>query len=32
MGKLIFNVFQYEMELEYITFRRLLLVPVAKDL
>jgi len=32
MGRLIFSAFQCEMELEYIAFRRLLLVPVAKAL
>jgi len=32
VGRLIFRAFQYEMELDYITVRRLLLVPVAKDL
>jgi len=31
MGRLIFGAFQCEMELGYITFSRLLLVPVAKD-
>jgi len=30
--RLIFRVFQCEMELEYITVSRLLLVPVAKGL
>jgi len=29
---LIFRAFQREMELEHITFSRLLLVPVAQDL
>jgi len=29
MGRLIFRAFQCEMELDYITFSRLLLVPVA---
>jgi len=28
MGRLIFRAFQYEMELDYITVRRLLLVPI----
>jgi len=32
MGKLIFRAFQCEMELDYITLSRLLLVPVAKGL
>jgi len=32
MVRLIFRAFQCEMELGYITFGRLLLVPVAKDL
>jgi len=32
MGRLIFNAFQCEMELDYITVSRLLLVPVAKGL
>jgi len=32
MGRLIFRAFQCEMELDYITVRRLLLVPVEKDL
>jgi len=32
MGRLIFSVFQCEMELSYITFSRLFLAPVAKDL
>jgi len=32
MGRLIFRAFQCEMELGYITFSRLLLVPVAQDL
>jgi len=32
MRRLIFNAFQCEMELDDITFGRLLLVPVAKDL
>ena len=32
MGKLIFHVFQCEMELGYTTVNRLLLVPVAKGL
>jgi len=32
MGRLIFNAFHCEMELDYITFGRLLLVPVAKGL
>jgi len=30
MGRLIFRAFQCEMELEYITVSRLLLVPEAK--
>ena len=30
MGRLIFRAFQCEMELDYITVSRLLLVPVAK--
>jgi len=30
MGRLIFSAFQCERELDYITFGRLLLVPVAK--
>jgi len=32
VGRLIFRAFQYEMQLDYITVSRLLLVPVAKDL
>jgi len=32
MGRLIFRVFQCEMELDYITVSRLLLVAVAKGL
>jgi len=32
MARLILTAFQCEMELAYITFSRLLLVPVAKDL
>jgi len=32
MERLIFSAFQCEMEQDYITFGRLLLVPVAKDL
>jgi len=32
MGRLIFRTFQCEMELDYITVSRLLLVPVAKGL
>jgi len=32
MGRLNFSAFQCEMQLGYITFSRLLLVPVAKDL
>jgi len=28
--RLIFRAFQYEMELDYVTVRRLLFVPVAK--
>jgi len=32
MGRLIFHAFQGEMELDYITVSRLLLVPVAKGL
>jgi len=31
MGRLIFRAFQCEMELEYITVSRLLLVPAAKN-
>jgi len=32
MGRLIYRVFQCETELDYDTFGRLLLVPVAKGL
>jgi len=32
MGRLIFRVFQYEMELDYITVSRSLLVPVSNGL
>jgi len=32
MGRLIFRAFQCEMELDYITARRLSLVPAAKGL
>jgi len=32
MGRLIFRAFQCEIELDYIIFSRLLIVPVAKDL
>ena len=32
MGRLVFHEFQCEMELDYITVSRLLLVPVAKGL
>jgi len=32
MGRLIFRAFHYEMEMDYITVNRLLLVPVAKGL
>ena len=32
MGRLIFRAFQCEIELDYITISRLLLIPVAKGL
>jgi len=31
MGRMIYSAFQCEMELDYITFTRIFLAPVAKD-